>query len=744
MLSTGIVLLVIFTPLAFGTVEPWSISIMELAAFGLFFLHAGTNGVRLPGSRPARAILFLFLLLIVLVLLQVLPLPEGVLALVSPGALGIWRQFGSAPPGSPHTVSLYPDATRRELLRVLACAAVFVVVAGHFRTRARIMLLVKTILFMGGLLSLVAIAQRLTWNGRILWFYPVEESLRSGAGIWGPYVNRNHFAGYLALALPIGLGLLVHATPEALSQRNLSVGRRLGKFLASAGIARYAGIFLLVLLMSLCLVSTLSRGGITAFAVSTGFFAWITQRRRSLRGKVLPLVLAAGAIVAVVVLPTWDRIAPRFENMEQNKEVHRLYLLKDACGIVKDFPLFGTGLGTFEQSYRRYQTKFPRLLFDHAHNDYVEMATDTGIVGFLLAGGMAVIFFLTIIRGWRRRHDRFATCIGAGGVSSCLAMAVHGGADFNLHIPANALAFAVIAGLTHAAIFTPSGSAPGGPAPAGAAPRSAATTLLFGLAAAPLACLLLYLPARGFLADYHFRQVERILDDATTEELDIKPLDDGTMPSYRNAVDALQRAAALEPLNSAYPMALSDLYATMGNWAQTMQSLEAPLPSGALTGAAARGRAVALAERATALEPTNPDLHLALGRLYAVADRDFARADAQIRLALAAHPVNAPLRYSAAALYLQAGRNADALEQAKVLARIDDSYLIPESPRKTAQVERRTAAYLAVLKNSYLFRALEIAWRATGDIDLAQGVAPRTDDARAVVEVFLEWRGIEG
>jgi O-antigen ligase len=740
--SKGVVLLVIFTPLAFGTVEPWSISIMELAAFGLFLLHAGTHGVPLPEKWPARAILLLFALLIGLVLLQLLPLPDGILGLVSPAALGVWRQFGSDPPGGFHTASLYPDATRREVLKLLAYAAVFFVVAGHFRTRARIMLLARTILFMGGFLAAVAIAQRLTWNGRILWFYPVEEALRSGSGIWGPYVNRNHFAGYLAMALPIGLGLLVHALPDALSQRGIPWSRRFGRFLASGSLAPCAGVFLLVLLMSACLLATLSRGGIAACAVSWLFFAWVAHRRRSLRGKVFQLGLAAAAIVAVVALPSWDRIAPRFQDSEQTKPVSRLHLLEDAVGIARDFPLLGTGLGTFDQSYRRYQTRNPRLRFDHAHNDYAELATETGAVGFLLAGGSAAIFVLALVRGWRQRHGQLATCVGAGGMASCLALAVHSGVDFNLHIPANALLFAVIAGLTHAAIFSPSGSAL--ETPAAAAPRPALAKLRFGLAAAPFAALLLWLPAREFVADYHFRQVARSLDDLTTAELDVKPLDHDTLPSYGKAVASLKRSAALAPLRSAYPLALADLYATMGSWAQTMQSLRAPLPAGALSGAEALALAVAEARRATRLEPTNPDLHLALGRLYAEVDRDFARADPQIRLALAAHPVNAPLRLSAAALYLQAGRRADALEQARVLARIDDSYLIPESAQKTVQIERRAAGYLAVLKGSYLFRALEIAWRASGDVDLVKGIAPQTDDARAVVALFLEWRGIEG
>ena len=357
---------------------------------------------------------------------------------------------------------------------------------------------------------------------------------------------------------------------------------------------------------------------------------------------------------------------------------------------------------------------------------------------------MAAIFGLSLIRGWKRRHSRFSTCIGAGGIASCLAMAVHSGIDFNLHIPANALLFAVIAGLTHAAIFSPSGGG-GLPPLQAAAPAERPLTRLLPRCwvALPLAGLFLYLPVRSLLADAHYRQVGRILDDRTTEELDVLPVGADTVPSYLTAVASLKRAAALEPSRSLYPQTLADLYARLGEWATTMESLKAPVPAGVPSGKEALALAVAESLRAIALDPASPDLHLSLGTLYAAIDGDLVRADAQILLALAAHPANVQLRHAAAMIYLLAGSKARALEQARVLANLDDSYRIADSAQKTYQIERRTRPYLLRLKDSYLFRALEIAWRASEDIDLVKGLAPHNDDAQAVVQVFLEWKGLE-
>lgn len=229
---------------------------------------------------------------------------------------------------------------------------------------------------------------------------------------------------------------------------------------------------------------------------------------------------------------------------------------------------------------------YPRLFFDHAHNDYVELATDTGLAGFLPALGLALIFFLSLLRGWRDKRSRFGKCIGAGGLYSCVVVAVHSGTDFNMHIPANALLTAVIAGLTHAAIFSHhESSEPQAAATAAASRGRSSKRLLFALGALPLACL---------------------------------------------------------------------------------------------------------------------------------------------------------------ALYLLSGKKAEALEQARALARLDDSYVIPESASKTLMIQRRTKGYLLRLSSSYLFQALEIAWRATGDIGQVKSITPANDDARAVLDLFLEWRGFEG
>lgn len=255
--------------------------------------------------------------------------------------------------------------------------------------------------------------------------------------------------------------------------------------------------------------------------------------------------------------------------------------------------------------------------------------------------------------------------------------------------------------------------------------------------------ILLSFPARALMADYYYSRGYRILDDSSTEHRDVKAVSGDTMASYKEAIKSLNKAAAIVPSKSAYYKALSDIYAKLGRWAENMDAVNEPLPADALSGKEAFQAAIKYLNKAVSLEPANPDYHFALGRLYDATAGNRPYSDNEFQRALKAYPVNAPLRYAVARHYLLTGKNGEALEQARILARIDGSYIAPDSIAKKLMSERRTPDYLSRLYNSYLFGALEIAWRVSGDADVVKGMAPDNPDAREVVRLFLEWKGIE-
>jgi tetratricopeptide (TPR) repeat protein len=258
-----------------------------------------------------------------------------------------------------------------------------------------------------------------------------------------------------------------------------------------------------------------------------------------------------------------------------------------------------------------------------------------------------------------------------------------------------------------------------------------------------LALILLSFPVRDLAAGYFYSRVAAILDDEATEGRDVMPISEKSMPAYLAAIASLKTAAAIAPTHALYQGAIAELYTRLGKWSETMQSLKARLPDGAPTALDAADKALSHLKRAAMLEPTNPDYHLALGRLYDTGRGDPALAAAELRKAVAAYPVNAPLRYSVAMQHLLSGRKGDALEQARALAKIDDSYILRKPELNTDMIERQTPGYLAMLSGSYLYSALEIAWRVSKDPEVVKGIAPDNPDAARVVQLFLAARRVE-
>ncbi len=451
-IEKGVLFLLVFTPLAAGTVQPWSIAVMEIASLVLFAaLVAGKLSLPAEENRaPAGWTLVFPLALIAIVLVQTLPLPQGLLALVSPKTASFYRAYLDDSGAAWRTVSLYPAATSEGLRMLLAYGLVFLVIAGHYDSREKIGGLLRAVTFMGCFLAAFAVLQKVFWNGRLFWIFPLREGLAPA----GPYINRNHFAGYMEMAVPVGLGLYLYAVsriasalPPGASFLKRLISRLDTERLTSASYALVA-----VVVLAGGLFMTLSRGAITGFAASLLVFMLLTRSRRTLRKKKGPMILVGVILVVAVVAAGWSMVEDRFEYAVRRGDA-RQDVWRDAGAMVRDFPVLGTGLGTFARVFPAYQTKHPLLLFEHAENDYLELLIETGLAGFAAFLAAAGVFLYALYRRWRERHNAFVVCAGVGGMASFAAMAVHSFTDFNMRVPANALLMTIIAAATYAAVF---------------------------------------------------------------------------------------------------------------------------------------------------------------------------------------------------------------------------------------------------------------------------------------------------
>ncbi|PYS54005.1 MAG: hypothetical protein DMF76_27430, partial [Acidobacteria bacterium] len=266
--------------------------------------------------------------------------------------------------------------------------------------------------------------------------------ISSGGLPFGPYVNRNHFAGFAELILPLALVPLVLGRVRR--ERRPVVG-------------------LFAVLPIGALFLSASRGGIVSFAVELGALALVMILRRT-KGK----QLLAGVTVLLVasLLVSWlgvGQILGRLSSVQLLEVTagKRASMRRDTWQIFLDHPFVGTGLGTLQIVYPSYETLYDGKIVNHTHNDYLEALAETGILGGLCCVWFLGVLFNESLRRLRQLNKSFAGTLQLSGLVASTGFLVHSFVDFNLHIPANALLFFLMAHLATAEI--PKASPPASP-----------------------------------------------------------------------------------------------------------------------------------------------------------------------------------------------------------------------------------------------------------------------------------------
>jgi O-antigen ligase len=388
-IRTGLCVLVAFAVLAHGAVEPWSEAVLEIGAAVLLLIWVWktmTAGEWKLVWNPLLWPLFAFWLVAAIQLI-----------------------FG---------LTAVPFLTRIELLKYSALLALFFLCVQSYRTRAQWRNFVWFLLSLGFAVSMFAILQHFTFNGKLYW---VRE-LQYGGIPFGPYVNRNHFAGLMELLIPPGLAIQI-----------LGAERR----------DQVPLVTLFTLLPIGALFLSASRGGIISFVAEVGFLAiLIVVRRREKK------VLVAAALIVTLgaILVSWlgiGRALDRFATYKklETSEGRRVEMLHDSLRIFQDHRILGTGLGTLQEVFPLYETLYDGLVVNHSHNDYAEALAETGVIGGLCWLVFLVLFFWMSWKILNVEGDPRSFAYHAGALVACLGLLVHAGVDFNFHIPSNALIF---------------------------------------------------------------------------------------------------------------------------------------------------------------------------------------------------------------------------------------------------------------------------------------------------------------
>ncbi|MCG8639642.1 MAG: O-antigen ligase family protein [Desulfobacterales bacterium] len=528
--------LFIFSPLAFGTTEPWSYAIMEsVTGTALFFFlfrvvkHRG-DLYHVPGLLP----LALFLGYI---LFQLIPLPPFIIQAVSPQTFAI-HQANQLITGDESWMALtvHPKATLTEFFRYGTYVIFYILTVQLLCNKTMLQTTAFTITVFGGLLAFSSILQFYLTEDMALWFRhsPVNSI------VVGPYANHNHYAGLMEMIFPITLGLFLFYRPRI---GNTSILKGIAEIFSQekANIHILIGAAALLVLVSIFV--SLSRGAMISTCLSLVVFTYLLMKRKISRGNTM-LIIGVIMISAVSIgWFGWDQIFDRFAALKKAQGViyeARLDFWKDTKEIIRDHPVTGTGMGTFSHIYPLYRSYQSDNYLSHAHNDYLEMLSDGGMIGFGLAAAFLLTLFYKTFQVFSRRRDGFSIYLYIGSITGMVSILFHSFTDFNLHIGANGLWFFLSAGIAVSAANT------------GIRKQSRVTRLspVTSLRAAPFSCMAALIFALSVFT-FNISNLGGIFYFSNIKDYTLSPRNPPDMLEKSRQVAAY--ASRFDPLHPEYP-----------------------------------------------------------------------------------------------------------------------------------------------------------------------------------------------
>ena len=439
--------------LAFGAEYPWAYwpLLVLCLALGLLALVAPTPLRRRP--LLSRALIVSVSAVVAVGGLYLVPLPDTVVTAVSPQRLTHdFQQLYSAVMQLEDTAASVHSATGLSVMASrTALGFAFLVVLGVFflgcvRAIGTVGAegIARGVLVLGFLVALIGIIQSASPSSATVlgFWYP-----RKNSPPFAPFINENHFAGWMVMAVPLAIGYAFggvlrgvrHVRVDWRSRVLWAASRDAGEFVL-AGLA--------VLVMALSVVLCRSRSGVGCLVVILILFSvWAIRRQGRAGTRTFAPIYLAVVLATALAWGGIDALAGEFAATPLSME-GRLVIWRGTLAVVRDFPLVGTGLNTYGIAMLAYQDAMPEARWVEAHNDYLQLAAEGGV----LLGLPAAMLLLTFVREVRRRfREGFdgtrAYWIRAGAVVGLTGIACQELVDFSLQMPGNAALFVVLAAI---------------------------------------------------------------------------------------------------------------------------------------------------------------------------------------------------------------------------------------------------------------------------------------------------------
>jgi O-antigen ligase len=486
----GLLFLILFAPLAFGSVYVWAYSIVELTVFSMLIAMVLKKSL-IHNGKFSFPLLFPILAFLALVLFQMMLLPPSAIKLLSPKTYELYSQTidgyhremredgerrriikGTEPIGGRlgvegetqegkktgeyfenwRSISLSSHATRTGLLKIFSYLGAFLLVINYVDSKRKFLRISVAIVVSGILIAILGIIQKVTEAPKIYWFW--EALFKKDSSFFGPFVNPNHFAGYMEMVIPVAIGLFIWQWRNLVREQ----ARGVREFLINIGSEKGCKLILfsfLILLMVGALFLSSSRAGVISFLGSMIYLLVMVVRREEARRNILIVVVL---LISGCSFLVWMGIRPLVEEFSTIQDISRDYDIqyrfqnwRDSLRLVRDFPLFGVGLEAFPSLFPKYKTSSLQYYYLYLENDYLQLLCEMGILGF----GIFLWFVLSFVRAlgfWNPKLGgeevsgiQYIYLYGCS--TGVIAIMIHSFWDFNMHIPSNAMLLSMLMGL---------------------------------------------------------------------------------------------------------------------------------------------------------------------------------------------------------------------------------------------------------------------------------------------------------
>ncbi len=546
-----LVAMIVLSPVAMGAVAPWAkntLFVLALFMTLVWCLQAVRRGKLVLVREPVFMLIGLFVLAVGL---QLLPLPPGLLETVSPATAEVYDRTlpAGAEGGAARTISLTPYHTSWELRRIVTVFLVFLVIVNTFRTRGQVLTVIAAMIAVGAFESIYGFVDYVSGGESILW----NERIFSRNAVSGTFINKNHFAGLLEMVVPVTVGLCMALAPREIRGGSFKV--KALETMSSSRVHHQALLGILVVVMTIAIFFSLSRAGISAAVGAWIPFFLFLGMTTGARKYMLAAFLLIVAILCLFLGGDTDIVVDKIEEVATGESLSweaRLDLWKSSLAMIGDFPVLGTGLGTFKEAFERFQSsRFGDKSAAFAHNDWLQVICETGVIGGLIAVGGVLYLFIALTRKTLGRRDTFCRWIATGALAGCLAMLIHSFFDFNLYkVTSNSLVFAAVVGIWYVAVNMPGRSRHSHAKNKEMTLhlRSRSVRFAFGAIALALFGMLAIQPVRSALSDIHLNHYLAATDTRIEQPrlYHFLPIDE---KSDIEPLQALERARGLDQRN---------------------------------------------------------------------------------------------------------------------------------------------------------------------------------------------------